>query len=172
MLARLDGIFIHRCLCSKHCANEGCEPLSKGSHVQNIPHRPVCAAASEGCTAMSRMQTRRPVLRVLEVDGVRYSWVVRREPQWSSMDGWKGLCIEVHCPEVAGRTLLLELPFVKATSRSVLYRQRPKVAESDLGLHIRQALSAGWLPGSRGKPFVFEVVPEIRQAISASPATM
>ena len=59
------------------------------------------------------MQTRHLVETVVELDGARYSWIVHREPQWSSMDGWKGLCIEVRSVECEGRKLLLELPFVK-----------------------------------------------------------
>lgn len=103
------------------------------------------------------MQTRRPVEKVVEIDDSHYCWVVHREPQWSSMDGWKGLCIEVRSTEVSGRTLLLEMPFLKGASRSTPYRQRPKVVESDLKNQIRLALSAGWSPDSRGKPFVLEV---------------
>lgn len=103
------------------------------------------------------MQIRRSVPRIVEVEGLRYSWTVRREPQWSSIEGWKGPSIEVSCVDIGGRTLLLELPFQLAASRSVPYRQRPKVTDSEIRLHIAEAISGGWLPGSRGKPFVFEI---------------
>lgn len=73
------------------------------------------------------------------------------------MEGWKGLSIEVCSVDIEGRALLLELPFEITASRSVPYRQRPKVTDSDIRLRILEALSAGWLPGSRGKPFVFEI---------------
>jgi hypothetical protein len=103
------------------------------------------------------MQTRRAVENVMEVDRVAYRWVVCREPQWSSIDGWKGLSIEVTSAEGPGRRLLLELPFSRSERRSTPQRQRPKVVVAELQGHIREALAAGWVPASRGKPFVFEV---------------
>jgi hypothetical protein len=107
------------------------------------------------------MQTRRPVVTEVEVDGVAYCWVVHREPQWSSMDGWKGLCIEVTHADGSGRTLLIEFPFMKGARRSTPQRQRPKVVVSELHRHIRESLAAGWEPTARGKPFVFEVAHEV-----------
>ncbi len=106
------------------------------------------------------MQIRRTGDSVVEVDGVPYRWAVHREPQWSSMHGWKGLSVEVTLAEGAGRHLLLELPFSRSARRSTPQRQRPKVVVAELQGYIREALAAGWAPGSRGKPFVFEVAHE------------
>ena len=106
------------------------------------------------------MQTRRLVEKPVEVDGTPYRGVVYREPQWSSAEGWKGLCIKGRSLDDSGRTLLLELPFAKGASRSTPYRQRPRVVEADLKNQIREALAAGWAPESRGKPFVFEMARE------------
>jgi len=103
------------------------------------------------------MQIRRPVENVVEVDGEAYRWSIHRAPQWSSMDGWKGLCVEVTPAEGPGRPLLVELPFSRSARRSTPQRQRPKVVVAELQDHVRAAMAAGWAAGTRGKPFVFEV---------------
>lgn len=87
-----------------------------------------------------------------------FRWRVHREPQWCTTDGWKGLMISVEHGDLKGRSLLIELPFTAQSRRSTPHRQRPKVSEGELRAYIAQALAVGWVPGSRGKPFVFAVV--------------
>jgi hypothetical protein len=93
---------------------------------------------------------------LVEVGGATYAWSVHREPQWCTIDGWKGLALEVAAQDASGRQLIIELPFQAKSHRSTPHRQRPNVARSEIERYIREALEAGWDPDSRGKPFVFE----------------
>lgn len=93
----------------------------------------------------------------IEVDGVRYQWAVQREPQWCTVDGWKGMTIALRQHD-AQREAILEFP-MPSSRRSKLQPQlrRPQVNQRIVENGIRAALSAGWEPTSRGKPVVFEV---------------
>lgn len=92
-----------------------------------------------------------------EVDGLRYEWAVQREPQWCTVDGWKGMTIALRQCD-AQREAVLEFPMPSA-KRSKLQPQlrRPQVNQRIIENGIRAALTAGWEPASRGKPVVFEV---------------
>lgn len=85
------------------------------------------------------------------IDGVAYSWRVYREPQWSSVDGAKGLCISVEPQEDPQKILLMEYPFPPPNR----HQQRPKISKTDVAQRIREAIEAGWNPESRGKPFTY-----------------
>jgi hypothetical protein len=85
------------------------------------------------------------------IGGVPYCWRVHREPQWSSVDGPKGLCIAVEPQDNPQKILLLEYPFPPPNR----HQQRPKISKSDVALRIKQAMDAGWNPESRGKPFTY-----------------
>jgi hypothetical protein len=63
---------------------------------------------------------------VIEVDGEKYSWAVEREPQWCTVDGWRGMTIVLR--QEAGREAVLEFPMPSA-HRSKLQPQlrRPQV---------------------------------------------
>jgi hypothetical protein len=93
----------------------------------------------------------------IEVDGLRYEWAVKREPQWCTVDGWKGMTIALRLHD-AQREAILEFP-MPSSRRSKLQPQLcgPQVHQRIIENGVRAALSAGWEPASRGKPVVFEV---------------
>lgn len=93
----------------------------------------------------------------VEVDGLRYGWAVQREPQWCTVDGWKGMAVALRLHETQ-RVAVLEFPMPSAR-RSKLQPQlrRPQINQRVIENGIRAALAAGWDPDSRGKPVVFEV---------------
>jgi hypothetical protein len=99
----------------------------------------------------------RDLAGVVEVDGLRYEWSVQREPQWCTVDGWRGMTIALRLHD-AQREAILEFPMPSAR-RSKLQPQlrRPQVYQRIIENGIRAALLAGWEPASRGKPVVFEV---------------
>ncbi|MES2337897.1 MAG: hypothetical protein V4537_07375 [Pseudomonadota bacterium] len=99
----------------------------------------------------------RDLAGAIEVDGLLYNWAIRREPQWCTVDGWKGMAISLRLHD-AHREALLEFPMPTAR-RSKLQPQlrRPQVNQRIIENGIRAALAAGWEPVSRGKTVVFEV---------------
>jgi hypothetical protein len=99
----------------------------------------------------------RDLTGTIEVDNQRYNWAVTREPQWCTVDGWKGMTIALRLHD-AQREAILDFPMPSA-HRSKLQPQlrRPQVNQRIIENGVRAALSAGWEPSSRGKPVVFEV---------------
>ena len=92
----------------------------------------------------------------IEVDGIGYSWTLKREPQWSTAEGWKGMAIALS-QEDGMREALLEFPMPKRPLNGSPQRQRPQINDSIVANGVRAALAAGWEPTSRGKTVVFEV---------------
>ncbi|TAK17011.1 MAG: hypothetical protein EPO38_01310 [Rhizorhabdus sp.] len=94
---------------------------------------------------------------VVEVDGEQYEWSLQREPQWCTVDGWKGMAVSLRHRD-AGREALLEFP-MPSSRRSKLQPQlrRPQINQRIIENGVRAALAAGWNPASRGKPITFEV---------------
>jgi hypothetical protein len=94
----------------------------------------------------------------IEVDGREYEWELRREPQWCTADGWQGMLIGVRKANEAGREALLQFPRPKGVAlRARGPRHRPQVHRSELAQAIKTALTAGWEPDTKGKPFHFEI---------------
>jgi hypothetical protein len=91
----------------------------------------------------------------VDVDGRRYDWELRREPQWSESDGWQGMTIAV-LREDAQREAMLEFPTPKRLLKG-LPRGRIQINDAIVCRGIRAALLAGWEPASRGKPEWFTV---------------
>ena len=91
----------------------------------------------------------------LDVDGQRYEWELRSEPQWIEPEGWKGTTISLNQKNTQ-RGALLEFPPPKRLMRG-LPPGRLQVSDAILARGIRAALEAGWEPSSRGKPMVFMV---------------
>ena len=91
------------------------------------------------------------------IDDTSVVWELTSEPQWSnSGDGYKGLCISVHVANEARRELIIEYPYPRGRDgRPLPVPLRPTVTPTLVEASIRQALSAGWDPSSRGKAFVF-----------------
>jgi hypothetical protein len=93
----------------------------------------------------------------IEVDGLEYQWAVQREPQWCTVDGWRGMTVSVKLHN-AQREAILEFP-MPSNRRSKLQPQlrRPQVNRRIVENGVRAALAAGWEPTSRGRPITFEV---------------
>jgi hypothetical protein len=107
-----------------------------------------------------KKRRKRSLEGLIEVNGVRLSWQLLSEPQWTSEHGYKGLCISVRTEVGAHRELILEYPIAnKRTGNGLLQLpQRPRFSERTVDYGIRQAMLAGWEPGSRGRAFVLKVV--------------
>jgi hypothetical protein len=89
-----------------------------------------------------------------EFDGDEYEWELRREPQWCTTDGYRGMLIAIRSKAARGREALLQFPFPKwGARRSDPHRQRPQVQRQQLEQGVRVALEVGWEPSARGKPF-------------------
>lgn len=101
------------------------------------------------------MQNMHNLAGSIDVDGESYEWELRREPQWSDIDGWKGMAIALHQKDTQ-RGALLEFPPPKRLLKG-LQRGRLQINDAIIARGIRAALEAGWEPTSRGKPMVFTV---------------
>lgn len=97
----------------------------------------------------------RSSVSVVEVDGFHYEWQIQREPQWTDLDGWKGMTVALQQKDTQ-RGALLEFPPPKRLLKG-LQRGRLQINDALLSRGIRAALLAGWEPASRGKPMVFMV---------------
>ena len=93
------------------------------------------------------------------IDDFRLIWNLHREQQLTTAEGWKGVAIHVKVAEGVRRELYLEYPPVKTQkvgcTRTDFVKQN--ISPAKVEAHIRRAMEAGWDPGSRGKPFVYEV---------------
>lgn len=98
----------------------------------------------------------RSIEGIITIDGVNFRWWLHREPRWSSTHGWKGVAIGVALAKSSCRELIIEFPFEAKSRRSTPNRQRPKISEKEIETQVRNAMSAGWEPESRGKAFVFD----------------
>lgn len=94
----------------------------------------------------------------IEVDGRDYQWDLRREPQWCTVDGFQGMLVGVCAADAGGREALLQFPAPSSRAQVARgYRHRPQVHRSELEAAIKAALSVGWEPDARGKPFHVDV---------------
>jgi hypothetical protein len=93
------------------------------------------------------------------INGIRLSWQLLSEPQWTTEDGYKGLRISVHTEDAGHRELVLEYPMPNKSTGNGLPQlpQRPKFSEKTIEAGVRQAMAAGWEPESRGKAIHFKI---------------
>ena len=93
----------------------------------------------------------------VEVDGQVFEWSLRRDPQWCTADGWRGMSIALRLVGAA-REANLEFP-MPSSGRSKLQPQlqRPQVSKRMIENGVRSALERGWEPSSRGKTVIVEV---------------
>lgn len=89
------------------------------------------------------------------VSGTKYHWSVERYPRYTS-EGYFGVRVHVQA-EHGSRLLVLDFPFEERDHRTMPHHQRPRPSARELFNHIVSAISAGWEPPSRGRPFVFAV---------------
>ena len=92
-----------------------------------------------------------------EIDGSTLLWELTSEPSWSnSGDGYKGMCVSVRLADAARRELIIEYPFpTDKSGKKLPVPQRPSLSQTMVEASIRDALTTGWDPHSRGKAFVF-----------------
>ena len=104
-----------------------------------------------------KTRRKRMIEGTVTIDGIPLVWALTSEPQWSnSGDGYKGMCISVRVADLARRELIIEYPYpTDASGKRLPVPQRPAVSPSMVEKSIKQAVSAGWDPESRGKAFVF-----------------
>ena len=104
-------------------------------------------------------RAKRSIQSEIAIDGISLIWHLHREQQWSTADGWTGVAIHVRVAEGVRRELFLEYPAAR-TQKSGYTKTDPvqqSILPAKVKAHIQQAMAAGWDPGSRGKPFVYEV---------------
>ncbi len=101
------------------------------------------------------MNNMRNLSGVVDVDGLKYEWELEREPQWSDVDGWRGMAISLLQQDMK-RGALLEFPPPKRLMKG-LQRGRLQINDAIVMRGVRSALQAGWEPESRGKQMVFVV---------------
>ena len=106
-----------------------------------------------------KKRRKRSMEGLISVEGISLYWQLLSEPQRTTAHGFKGLCISVSTEDGCHRELVLEYPMPnKFTGNgSVQIPQRPKFSDKTIEDAVRQAMSAGWDPDSRGKPFIHHV---------------
>jgi hypothetical protein len=105
-----------------------------------------------------KKRRKRTIEGAATIDDLSMVWTLLSEPQWSDGfgEGYKGLCISVKLAGQARRELIVEYPYpLNDRGLPLPVPQRPPVTPALVEASIRQAIAAGWDPGSRGKPFIF-----------------
>jgi len=104
-----------------------------------------------------KKRRKRTIEGTAKIDGMALVWALVSEPQWTNTDYiYKGMCISVQVADEARRELIIEYPYpTDAKGKRLPVPQRPPVSAAMVEVSIRQAISAGWDPTSRGKPFVY-----------------
>ena len=119
-------------------------------------------------------RAKRTIQNTVVIDGVALVWNLHREQQVVSNDlwagsaagsvpvaggEWRGLAIHVRVAEGVRRELHLEYPPVLTQRANYTQHRpvRPNLSPAKVAAHIRQAIEAGYDPGSRGQPYVFNV---------------
>ena len=102
---------------------------------------------------------KRSIQVAITIDDFPLIWNLHREQQLSTADGWRGVAIHVKVAEGVRRELHLEYPAVQTQKISYARADHLKqnISPTKVAAHIRRAMEAGYDPGSRGKPFVYEV---------------
>jgi hypothetical protein len=107
------------------------------------------------CDTRLAMIHTRDLAGIVHVEGHEYEWVLEREPQWCTADGWRGMTVSLQ-QVGAQRKAVLEFPMPKGRfgDKGSL---RPQINDAIAMNGVRAALAAGWEPMTRGKPIVFMV---------------
>jgi hypothetical protein len=91
----------------------------------------------------------------IEVGGFQFKWTLRRNPKWSTDQGYIGAAISVERVDATRRELIVEYSFPGFKRNGML--ERTKLTSRDVAAAVREAIAAGWDPDSRGRPFVFQI---------------
>ncbi len=95
----------------------------------------------------------------IQIEGVEYEWSVYRQPRWTGDGIPLGLAILVKAVKASGRELVLEFVLDPKRPGDMQQHQQGRVANRRLTVCIQNAMTAGWDPESRGKPFFFTAGP-------------
>lgn len=98
----------------------------------------------------------RSLAGAVDIGGQHFVWELRREPQWCTADGWKGMVVAIRHRD-GQREALLQFPMPGRSLRGTPQRQRPQVNPAIIANGVRTAIADGWEPLSRGKPETFLV---------------
>lgn len=104
-------------------------------------------------------RAKRSIQSTVIIDGFNLVWRLHREQQWFTADGWKGIAIHVKVAEGVRRELFLEFP-PEGTEKPGNTREAPArypISAAKVEAGIREAMAAGWDPGSRGQPNFYQV---------------
>jgi hypothetical protein len=106
-----------------------------------------------------KKRRKRSLEGIVAVDGVNLCWQLLSEPQLTTAHGSKGLCISVRTEDGRHRELVLEYPIPKkfTGNGAIQIPQRHRFSGKTIEVGIRQAMTAGWDPDSRGKTFIYHV---------------
>ena len=108
-----------------------------------------------------KKRRKRSITADVEIDGFKFYWELRSEPQASSAHGYEGLSIAVERTDGAFRTLILQYPIATQKRWGTLipkfFPQRPRVSAKLVQVDIRRAMADGWDPQSRGRPYVYKI---------------
>jgi hypothetical protein len=102
---------------------------------------------------------KRSIQSAVTIDGTALEWHLHREQLGEDDEDARGLAIHVRVAEGTRRELHLEYPAAKSQKAGYLWTPppRPTIVAAKVVAHIREAMEAGWDPGSRGKPYVYHV---------------
>lgn len=93
---------------------------------------------------------------LVRIDGEDFEWELRRERQWCTVDGWKGMTVAIR-QKKGQREAILQFPMPKRRLNGSPQRQRPQINALIVSNGVKAALASGWEPLSRGKPETYEV---------------
>ena len=104
-------------------------------------------------------RAKRSIETAVTIDGFPLVWHIHREELRLPDQDWRGISIHVKVVDIARRELYLEYPTTMTQQEGWLRTvpPRPAVTAAKVEQHIREAMTAGWDPESRGKPFVYHV---------------
>jgi len=91
---------------------------------------------------------------MVTVDGCEYSWEYRHSSRFDSSVGLCGSSVAVSLRPNRTRDLIIDFPISAFDAKG---RPRNAILAGRLAWVVRSALTAGWDPESRGKPFRFNV---------------
>jgi hypothetical protein len=104
---------------------------------------------------------KRSINAQVEIDGFKLRWELRSEPQLSTEHGHEGVSLSVQRVDGSFRELILEYPIATqerfGMTMPKYFPQRPKLSAKLVEADIRKAMTGGWNPETRGKPFIFQV---------------
>jgi hypothetical protein len=104
-------------------------------------------------------RAKRSIEGAVTIDGFSLIWNLHREQQWFTADGWKGVAIHVRCAAGKRRELFLEFPPIgsERVGNTKEAPARHPISAAMVEAGIREAMAAGWDPGSRGQPYFHQV---------------